>query len=678
MEYSLSTLNNKSNFSSLNLNETINTLNLIGFEVDEVSFEKSNSYAQDIRFLLKSPADRDDLFLENLFLSELAVIFLLELYELWSSLKQKYSFVLKQKYLNYRPFEIQNIEGTCPEIIKYIIKIDNVSNVSSPRWIEKKLLKRGIKPKNTFEDVLELISLEWGYRFKIYSADKQNSTERFSLEHSTTAFELNGSEIYSTSGTIILKNQFNEIKSVLGLDCETKEFYNSIYIEDSFYDIHENKLNLTANNTKLSFRGLRKNYLSNFKYAVQRLLSLVEILKIGDISKTIHVFNTHNKKLKDYRLLKLEKQLLTNVLNLEKIDSTLFNKSGLKVISETNKDLYIQIPTFRNDLTREIDLVEEYSRFIGYANFPEILPGKELKYYSNSQKNIEHIKTFFVNYNFNEVYTNPLQDNNLGEENSLKLFNPLNGELSCLREDIVSSLLRILETNLNANIETNNLFEIGRVFKLKNGKIIEQEKLAGIFQDSLNKSNDLDWFVKKGFVENFLSYFGYKTILVEKWQNPFASFHPNKSIIIKDGNKVLGYFGEINPKLKTFKQLKSLTYLFEFNLIHFKAWRLNSRIPLYKVSSKYPIIQKDICVLISKNENFYNLKQSIEKNLSDLKSINFFDIYVDKKTITSNIKLGIRLEFQSINGTLTNETIEEKILSLREILAKQFNAIFQD
>ena len=97
MEYSLSTLNNKSNFSSLSLTETINKLNLVGFEVDEVSFEKSNSYSPDIKFLLKSPANRDDLFLENLFLSELGTIFVLEFYEIWNSLKQNYSFLLKIK-----------------------------------------------------------------------------------------------------------------------------------------------------------------------------------------------------------------------------------------------------------------------------------------------------------------------------------------------------------------------------------------------------------------------------------------------------------------------------------------------------------------------------------------------------------------------------------------------------
>ena len=151
--------------------------------------------------------------------------------------------------------------------------------------------------------------------------------------------------------------------------------------------------------------------------------------------------------------------------------------------------------------------------------------------------------------------------------------------------------------------------------------------------------------------------------------------HPDRGAHDK---KVLGYFGEVNPQLKTFKQLKSSTYLFEFNLIHFKSWRLNSFIPIYKESSKYPIIQKDISILISKNENFYNLKQTIQESLSDLKAVNFFDIYVDKKIPTSNIKLGIRLEFQSTTGTLTNETIEEKMISLRQMITKKFNSTFQD
>lgn len=88
MEYSLSTLNNKSNFSTLSLSETINKLNLVGFEVDEVSFENSSSYFQDIKFLLKNPANRDDLLIENLFLSELGIIFLLEIYEIWTLFKK--------------------------------------------------------------------------------------------------------------------------------------------------------------------------------------------------------------------------------------------------------------------------------------------------------------------------------------------------------------------------------------------------------------------------------------------------------------------------------------------------------------------------------------------------------------------------------------------------------------
>jgi phenylalanyl-tRNA synthetase beta chain len=678
MEYSLSTLNNKSNFSTLSLSETINKLNLVGFEVDEVSFENSSSYSQDIKFLLKNPANRDDLLIENLFLSELGIIFLLDIYEIWTLFKKKYSFILKQKYLNFQNYEVQQIETSHSEIIKYVIKIENFSNLSSPQWIQKKLIKRGIKVTNTFEDVLELISLEWGYKFKYYLAQNDDINELFKVESVNNFVKWQTTENLIPSGAIVLKDQFDEIKTVLGLEIPFKECSNSaIYIESTFYDIHENKLALTANNTKLSFRNLRKNYLSNFKFAIQRLLSLIELLKIGSISKKIHILNNKTEKLKEFRFLKLEKQLLIDVLNLEKVNSHFFNENGLKIVSETPNDLYIQIPIFRTDLTRPIDLVEEYSRFIGYANFPEILPSKEIKYASNVQKNIEYIKTFFINHNFNEVYTNPLTENTL-EEDRLKLFNPLNGELSYLRKDIITSLLSILKTNLNSNISINNLFEVGRVFKLKNGKIIEQEKLTGLFQDSLTIDNKLEWFIKKGFLENFVAQFGYKTLDIQKWSKPISAFHPSKSIIIKHNNKVLGFFGEINPKLKDFKQQKSKIYIFEFNLIHFKSWKLKSQIPVYKEYSKYPIVQKDISVLVSKNINFYILKQSIEENVTDLKTVNFFDIYVDEKMINSNIKLGIRLEFQSDKGTLTNENIEEKILLLRKLLSKMFSVIFQD
>jgi len=677
MEYSLSTFTNKSNLGNLNLNEVINKLNLVGFEVDEVSFEKSGCYSQDIKFLLKSPANRDDLYLENLWLGELGIIFLLEIYETWKHLQNKYSFLLKQTYFRYQNYKVQKIEGECSYIFKYVVEINEFSNSASPLWIQKKLQQRGIKPVNTFEDILELVALEWGYTFKIFAKKNDSDGDTLRIQTLENGEYLENRDSFLPKGTIVLKNQVNEIKSVLGLENEGKIDANSICIEGTFYDIHENPLELSANNTKLSFRSLRKNYLSHFKNAFQRLVSLIELLKIGKIGTVVHIFNEQTIKTKEVKLLKLEKQLLRNVLNLPKVEGTFFNRSGLKVVSETNKTFYVQIPIFRNDLNRPIDLVEEYSRFIGYANFPEILPEKELTYSANSQKNIEYIKTFFINHNFNEVYTNPLQDNHPKRE-VLKLFNPLNNELSTLRQDLFNNLLQIFETNLDSNILRTNVFEIGRVFKVTNGKIIEQEKLSGLFQYFEMMPPNLDWFVKKGFFENFLSHFGYRNLSIEKGSNGNPVFHPNKSIVIKCGTKLLGVFGEINPRMKQFKQVKSPVYLFEFNLIHFKTWRLNSAVPTYKESSKYPIIQKDISIIIAKTQNFYRLKQTIQEQFEELKTITFFDIYNDEKLLTSTIKLGIRLEFQSLKGTLTNESIEEKMSSLHTLLVDKFGVVLQE
>ena len=172
MEYSLSTFTNKSNLGNLTLTETINKLNLVGFEVDEVSFEKTGVYSQDIKFLLKSPANRDDLYLENLWLSELGIIFLLEIYEIWNRLQNKYSFLLKQTYLRSNNYKVQAIEGECPHVLKYVIEITDFSNANSPLWIQKKLQERGIKPVNCFDDILELVGLEWGYKFKKFDKIK--------------------------------------------------------------------------------------------------------------------------------------------------------------------------------------------------------------------------------------------------------------------------------------------------------------------------------------------------------------------------------------------------------------------------------------------------------------------------------------------------------------------------
>jgi|TARA_B110000091_G_scaffold72560_1_gene79972 phenylalanyl-tRNA synthetase beta chain len=685
MEYSLYRLNKLANLSNTKISDIIDKLNLIGFEVDEI-FEESlstNNFINDTRLLVEIPSNREDLLNEQLFLKELATVFLFDIYEIWTKLQKNYPNFLNQKYIEYENQESKPIQSDISDILIYKLELENCFLEASPLWIQQKLKNAGITITNDINDFLNLVTLEYGST--ITSNLKGNNLfEEFSITRilKPTNFYDGHKDFMLPEGTVVLKNHEDIIVSVLGVFTSINNMditnSNKIFLESIFYDIHENNLDINTINTKLSFRYLRKMFFENFKISFQRLLTLLDLYNPS--LKVINNYTNVSKSIpaKSKKLLRLEKALIKKVLNVEKFEREIFKKASLEIICETKNSFYFYISEYRKDLNRQIDLIEEYSRFIGYKNFEEILPLKELVHNSKKLTNYLFIQQFFIDYGLNEIFTNSLQaDHEKTTKFTLKLSNPLNSETKVLRTSLFPKLFEVFDLNFKLGFSNCNFFEIGRVFKVVNNKIIEQDKVSGIFH-YLNLKNSkqpsLDWFIVKGFLENFVSYFGYETIEFTKIKNKKTYFHPTRSVHFIFNGKILGTFGEVNPTIETFRSTKLPIYIFEFNLHHFKTWRLKSNIQIAKEYSKYPSIVKDLSFSINKNENFSLIKEKINANF--LKSITFFDVYFDAKELTQ-VSIGIRLEFQSTSETLTTTTIEKEVEKVRAILVDSFGAEFK-
>jgi phenylalanyl-tRNA synthetase beta chain len=165
---------------------------------------------------------------------------------------------------------------------------------------------------------------------------------------------------------------------------------------------------------------------------------------------------------------------LKNTLNLIECDISIFEKNGLKILCKTPHAFYFLIPNYRRDLEREIDLIEEYSKFVGYENFSEILPKKEKLHTDENLSQYQSIKQFFLNSSFSEILTNPIVESKKQQLNSIFLNNPLNNDFLVLRTNIFLKLLDIFENSLNSGFEQKNFFEIGRTFKKTKNFIIER------------------------------------------------------------------------------------------------------------------------------------------------------------------------------------------------------------
>jgi phenylalanyl-tRNA synthetase beta chain len=469
-----------------------------------------------------------------------------------------------------------------------------------------------------------------------------------------------------------MKDKTNRILTVLGLInplisehfLATKE----IFFQSTFYNIEPNSLG----SKNFSLRYFRKIFLEMFKRSFQRLLTLLEINSSISIVPKIFIFIGKSIILKENKILRCRQSLFKFFLNLESANLSIFKKSGLKIICKTKDALYFSIPNYRTDLKREIDLIEEYTRFSGYQNLEQIFPKKEQKILK--QNITSFIKDFFINYGFNEIITNPILDKNKEVLTSLGLKNPLNNEFAILRTSLLLKLIEIFENNLRLEFEKKNFFEIGRTFKKENNKIIESDKLAGIFQlERIKKSQtaNIEWFIAKGFLEKFLKLFNHKNLIIEQNFKNLSFFHEKKSILIKIDNRIIGIFGEISPKLEKYKTYKYSTFLFELDLSFFKNWRKKSLIPVYQEYSKYPSITKDLSLTVTKKIDLVDLKKQIQGTSKILKRIEFFDLYFDEKN-TNIFKIGIRLEFQSNFQTFTSQQIEDEMKGIDQLFLKNF------
>jgi len=684
MEYSLQTLNENSNLMSLKTEEMIETLNLIGFEIDDIFKEPSltNSNLQNLRLLLKIPANREDLLNEREFLNELSRLFSFQLYNKWKKNKTIYNSILKNQYLKYKNYEKFEIISYLKEISCLQIQIEKNENFVTPLWIQKKLLNFGINPTKNIEDLLVLNTLEFGNKYdfsylkKINNNNQKLKIEQLKANEKILAFD---NKVYNLSpGTIVLKDIDDTIKNVLGLFNQNIKIdkNNNIFIQSIFYNIHENSLMLNSLENKISLRYLRQMCLQNYKLSFQRLLTILELTEAAKIIPTVYFALNNNPTFKNKKTLKLRKDSIEKILSIKSPNKTIFKKAGLKLICETKKEFYFSIPFVRNDLTREIDLIEEYARFVGYKNFKGIVPEKSLKIFIPSEKNKVFIKTFFLNSGFSEVLTNPLQDLKKQSQNSISIKNPLNNEFQLLRDNLLEKIITIFENNVRVLGKVNNFFEIGRIFEHKNGKLQEIEKIAGIFQLRTNQktqNNKIDWFIAKGFLENFLSTFSNYSITYEKFSENNKLFHPTRSVEILMDNQKVGFFGELNP-IFNLKNLKEPTYIFELHLKYFSIQKMSSSISNYKEYSKYPTVTKDISIKLSTNTIFSNLKENVKKASDLLKSVEFFDIYFDKNNKINELTIGIRLSFQSTKETLTTEIIEDQLKKINFILIENFQA----
>lgn len=706
MQISLKWINELVNIETVKLDDLIEKLTLGGFEVEEILEIDVNNQKQ-IVLDISATANRSDSLSIHGISKEIAAL-------LNQSIKIS-NYVLNNKEWKQSiedKTEIISVDYNCSMFLSVII--ENLTSINVPKWMAQKLISSGIVPANNLSDFQNYILLETGYPFEFYDFEKicsELNTSEFnlSIENATDnqKFLASNNSEYELDSSILTITA-NQIPISIAGVIEAKNFSvsettNTLLIEGSIFNaakVRQQSRNLALRTDRSARyeKSLRNTYLLESLY---RLISLLRISNPNLICKLSTIQQTIEKPLEPIVLrYGTVNEILGPINNLSKDNCTYITPKEItdyitrldfKFTYDESKFIWnVEIPHSRTeDITREIDLIEEIGRLHGFNNFLTTLP--KIKTIGNEDSNYKtrkKITACLLNLGFNELIHYSLVNQTTFLTNEIELINPLLSDCSSLRSSLLPSLVKTVQENVKQKNLSIEGFEYGHVFYSDSiKKFREKEYVAGIFggiKTKLSWTNSetaLTWFEAKGKIEQLFN----QLKLLTYWRkcskiNVEKLLHPYRSAEVYLANGVhLGTFGQIHPILANQLNLSSEIYLFEFDVETIESQLQMNKLTLYKSYSLYPKIIKDLSFIIRRDIKFEKIQEALYCNGTEfLSEINLLDEYRGQSIPKHHTSLCLQLVFQSGKKTLENKEIENIINTLQLILTQKFNASIRD
>lgn len=550
----------------------------------------------------------------------------------------------------------------------------NVNIHESIPEMKEKLMASGIRPINNVVDISNYVMLETGQPLHFYDADKLlGMIEVRMAKEGEKLTTLDKQERTLGVDDIVISDGKRAIglAGVMGgLDTEITENTKNIIIESAIFD--SVKIRRTSNKILRSEASNRfeKGLDPNRTYmAMERACTLLEKYADAKIVSGMEVYDKTNKEDKkiDITVDNINSLLGSSLTEKEIID--IFERLAFKVEKNGDK-LTVSVPSRRLDISIKEDLIEEVGRIYGVDNIQGRL--KEMTIKKGSYDNTtREIRNKMVNLGLSETLTYSLVNEKEADwftdkkKNIIKILAPLTEERNALRQSLITSLFKTYEYNVARDNKDICLFEIAKTFCKEQEEYKEENKLAclmtGEYYLGLN-TKQVDFYIIKGVCEEVLDYLGYAgrySFVQDKEKLP-KEMHPGKSAVISVNGDIVGLIGRITPEM-----CKEEVYVMEISLDKLLTKKVGKM--KYKELSKFPVVKKDIAVLVNKDITAQKMLKTIKDNGGKLLlESKVFDLYEGKgipegkKSIAFSVTLGAQ------DRTLTDEEINkvmEKVIT---------------
>ncbi len=581
------------------------------------------------------------------------------------------------------------------------ILINNIKVGESPKWMQHKLRAVGMRPINNVVDITNYILQLYGQPLHAFDADKINGStvivKTLSADTSFTTLDTKAHKLTSNDLMICDATGGMCIAGVYGgLNSGVTENTVNIFLESAYFNPSYIRRTESAHGLKTdaSARFAKGTDITNTIPALQQAAELIQNICggiiVGDI---IDIYPT---PLPDFdvtlRLSRLEKisTLQLSVATITNILSSL----NIKIESQSGDELKLKVPSYKNDVIREIDIIEEILRMHGFNNI-QVPSNIRTPYLVSPKPDKENVKlettNYLVNNGFYEIFTNAISRSKYTqkyfpelEQIQVNLLNSLNAELDNMRISMAFTGLEVIGYNSNHKQHDLAMFEFGRVYSKNATGYAEAEKI-GLYLTG-NKYNEnwritnrkTDFYDLKAQVDALLLKMNCKATwknLGEDNSHNLSSIFENAATLVVNGNEI-GICGNIKKQILSDFDIKQTVFFAELD------WKMMlnnfaSRKVTFKEIAKFPEVRRDLALVIDKQVHYEAIAGIAKKEGKPiLKDVTLFDVYEGEK-LAGKKSYAIGLTFSNEERTLTDTEVDGVMKKVMQRCETELGAIIR-
>jgi phenylalanyl-tRNA synthetase beta chain len=578
----------------------------------------------------------------------------------------------------------------CPRYSARVIR--GVKIASSPDWMINRLESVGIRAINNVVDITNYVLMEYGHplhAFDLMKLDGKQIIVRRANAGETMITLDNQKRVLDTERLVIAdaKRPVALAGVMGGANSEVLQSTTDLLIESAYF----NPISIRKTSKKLgirtesSYRFERGTDPENAVLALNRATQLITEFAGGKVAKGIIDVYPSPEKL---RALTLRTSRVNEFLGIklrQKSIAGILGKLGCQTKSNSSEILEVQVPSFRRDLEREIDLIEEIARIHGYDNVENtapaisvqpILPYPELHIERTIRESLCHLG-FWEVMNYSLVNSEEWAGYGFNRADMVEMRNPLSAEQNTLRVSLLPSVCQNVSSNLRLGQAVVRVFEIARIMKKTNepGKFIEQTQLAVA---ASGKTVGAVW-EEKGLTLDFYGFKGVVEHLFHRLELPVPKFIPTNLFYLKPGASAeiqvngdsMGTLGQINQDLAEKWGLDKDCCYFELTLD--KLVTIPKSIMAFVPLPKYPAILRDISILVPSSVTSEQICQAVQIGTNKLiESAVLFDLYTGDKIPSGYRSMSFRITYRHPQRTLQDSEIDSLHKTIIEQLTEKY------